>query len=209
MTSLYETLGIPKDAPPEAVKRAYRKAAAKAHPDRGGSREKFHEIVLARDILSDEKRRARYDRTGEAEEAKPDSFEANAMNLVMEAVDHVFGVCTQRMMDVETVDVVKDAKTYLRGKISQAEAQAKKLRDGAAKMRKFASRFKVKKKEAPNRIALMLEGRAAELERSASAGDPAVAAAKRALEILDDHSYAWREGGYDAPMGGFVSFKAF
>ena len=63
--SLYDDLGVSKDADRETIKRAYRKKAQKLHPDRpGGNAEKFHAITKAYDVLYDDARRANYDATG-------------------------------------------------------------------------------------------------------------------------------------------------
>lgn len=43
-TKLYETLEIEKNADAKAIKKAYRKAAIKHHPDKGGDEHKFKEI---------------------------------------------------------------------------------------------------------------------------------------------------------------------
>ena len=47
------------------IKKAYRKAAMKHHPDKGGDPEKFKEISKAYEVLSDEEKRAVYDKYGE------------------------------------------------------------------------------------------------------------------------------------------------
>src|ERR1700744_2916908 len=61
----YKVLGVPKDAPAADIKKAYRKLARQYHPDanKGDSaaEEKFKEISVAYDVLSDEKRRKEYD----------------------------------------------------------------------------------------------------------------------------------------------------
>ena len=57
----YQTLGVNKDATPEQIKTAYRKLAAKYHPDRGGDTAKFQEIQAAYSTLSDPQKKAEYD----------------------------------------------------------------------------------------------------------------------------------------------------
>ena len=54
----YKTLGVERDATPEQIKKAYRKLAAKNHPDAGGDEEKFKDINEAYEVLGDEKKRA-------------------------------------------------------------------------------------------------------------------------------------------------------
>jgi molecular chaperone DnaJ len=66
----YEVLGVPKDATPEEIKAAFRKLAAKHHPDRNAgddsAQERFKEINAAYQILSDPKKRMMFDRFGAA-----------------------------------------------------------------------------------------------------------------------------------------------
>jgi len=64
----YEALGVDKDATPEQLKKAFRKAAMKYHPDRNpGNKEaetRFKEVAEAYEILSDAQKRSRYDQFG-------------------------------------------------------------------------------------------------------------------------------------------------
>ncbi len=64
----YEVLGINKDASADEIKKAYRKAAMKYHPDRNPgdkeAEEKFKECGEAYEVLSDEGKRQRYDQYG-------------------------------------------------------------------------------------------------------------------------------------------------
>ncbi|MDE1181981.1 J domain-containing protein [Paraburkholderia sp.] len=66
MATLYDTLGVPDNASGDEVKRAYRKAAMKWHPDRNvghedAARAAFQEVKEAYSILSDAGQRAVYD----------------------------------------------------------------------------------------------------------------------------------------------------
>lgn len=67
---LYATLGVPRTATQEEIKKAYRKLARRYHPDvNPGSKEaeeKFKEISEAHEILSDPEKRKLYDEFGMA-----------------------------------------------------------------------------------------------------------------------------------------------
>ena len=66
----YETLGVPKNASDEEIKKSYRKMAMKHHPDRNQgdntkvSEEKFKDAKEAYEMLSDPQKRAAYDQHG-------------------------------------------------------------------------------------------------------------------------------------------------
>ncbi len=68
----YDTLGVPKNASDEDIKKAYRKLAMKHHPDRNqgdsakAAEEKFKEAKEAYEMLSDDQKRAAYDQYGHA-----------------------------------------------------------------------------------------------------------------------------------------------
>jgi molecular chaperone DnaJ len=69
VATLYDTLGVKKDASDAEIKRAYRKLAAQYHPDKNpgdvSAEEKFKEVQNAYDTLSDAEKRKQYDRFGE------------------------------------------------------------------------------------------------------------------------------------------------
>lgn len=63
----YQTLGIPRTASQDDIKKAYRKMAHQFHPDKqGGDENKFKEVNEAYQVLSDPKKRSSYDNFGSA-----------------------------------------------------------------------------------------------------------------------------------------------
>ncbi|HWN21427.1 MAG TPA: molecular chaperone DnaJ [Gaiellaceae bacterium] len=68
MASLYDTLGVPKNASAEEIKKAYRKLARQHHPDANpgdaAAESKFKEVQTAYDVLSDAEKRKQYDTFG-------------------------------------------------------------------------------------------------------------------------------------------------
>ncbi len=68
MKDPYEVLGVERSASQDEIKAAFRKAAAKHHPDRNpddpGAGQRFKELNAAYQILSDPKKREMFDRFG-------------------------------------------------------------------------------------------------------------------------------------------------
>ncbi len=66
--SLYDTLGVAKNAPEAEIKKSYRKLAREFHPDKNqgdkDAEERFKEVQTAYDVLSDADKRKQYDRFG-------------------------------------------------------------------------------------------------------------------------------------------------
>src|SRR6185437_15436218 len=66
----YEILGVAKEASAEDIRKAYRQAALKNHPDRNpgdnDAEVRFKEATEAYQVLSDDGKRARYDQFGHA-----------------------------------------------------------------------------------------------------------------------------------------------
>ncbi|KDQ60835.1 hypothetical protein JAAARDRAFT_91527, partial [Jaapia argillacea MUCL 33604] len=75
---LYAVLDLKEDATTDDIKKAYRRLALRHHPDKHATSDeaakvcaslKFQQIGFAYAVLSDEKRRQRYDKTGRTDEA--------------------------------------------------------------------------------------------------------------------------------------------
>jgi len=93
----YEVLGVAKDAPGDEIKRAYRRLAMKYHPDRNpGDKDaeaRFKECAEAYEVLSDDKKRATYDRHGHAGLRGTPGHDFRSMNVedIFSMFNDIFG----------------------------------------------------------------------------------------------------------------------
>jgi DnaJ family protein C protein 9 len=103
----YEVLSVATTATEDDIKKAYRRAALKHHPDKAAPEDKdsahtkFQEIAFAFAILSDPRRRKRYDTTGSTEESldlEDDDF--NWADFFREQYSNL--VTTERINDFAT-----------------------------------------------------------------------------------------------------------
>jgi len=84
MKNYYEVLGVPRNASPDQIRKAYHRLAHKFHPDKGGDEKKFKEINEAYQILSNRKKKEQYDRFGRV-------FDENGFNQGASGFDFGFG----------------------------------------------------------------------------------------------------------------------
>lgn len=97
-TDPYEVLGVSRDAAAAEIKRAYRAAAVRHHPDRNNgdpeAEARFKEVGEAHDVLSDEEKRALFDRYGvdglRWKEAAPAPRPSSRRKVVDEEEENVF-----------------------------------------------------------------------------------------------------------------------
>ena len=91
----YEVLGVSKGATKEEIKKAYRKQALKYHPDKNPgdkkAEENFKEAAAAYEVLSNDEKRARYDRYGHEGVSGAGGGGFNGGGMSMEDIFSSFG----------------------------------------------------------------------------------------------------------------------
>jgi molecular chaperone DnaJ len=91
----YEVLGVARGASVDDIKKAYRRLALQYHPDKNPgdttAEEKFKEAAEAYAVLSDEEKRARYDRFGHAGTAGMGGFDPNQFADFGDILGDLFG----------------------------------------------------------------------------------------------------------------------
>lgn len=145
--SLYITLGLPRDASPEAITKAYRKLAKRFHPDRNvgddDAKANYAAVDQAYRVLSDSARREKYDRTGEFEDLKPDNSITEIMSVLSPLMFGVLKAIVKQGGEVKEEDVVKHLCTALKhGKKELSSQRAGLLKDVVA-LQESADRFAV------------------------------------------------------------------
>lgn len=158
----YTELDVPRDATAAQVKSAYRKRAKKAHPDAGGTAEKFNRISRALLILSDPGRREKYDKTGDVDEAtpEPDNTVAVAISIIVGFVAQVVAqYAMQGGGDPCGIDLVAKMREHFKKQRVEFENQKVPINKAVKKLEQIEKRFKARKKSNPLLIAALASQR--------------------------------------------------
>lgn len=185
MRDLYEILGVARTATLEEIKRAYRKAARKTHPDQGGDPERFREVQTAFDILSDEERRRAYDESGDAGAAEQGltRIEVTLMGIIAAAIGS------------GRVGPGTNLVAYLKGGILDGVEMKTRERDNAsaevARLEGFKGQHK-RKTEGPNIIERAIDDRLRALRCQVSACEVDLEDGFAMLEYLAGYDFTGR-----------------
>lgn len=88
----YNTLGVPRDADQDTIKKAFRKLAMQHHPDKGGDPAEFQKISEAYDTLSDMDKRFQYDNPSAQAQGFPGGFGFSAQGFDLNDIfSQIFG----------------------------------------------------------------------------------------------------------------------
>lgn len=179
MADFYDTLGVARDATPDAIRAARKRRAKETHPDAGGSTEAFQEVEEAARVLLDPRLRLTYDQTGTVGDGPEKAAVQMARQAIFDAI--------MRCPDVDHTDLVKVAR------LSQAErmdAQHRAKAEGLAAVRKLEKALKrMKARGARNLFGDMIQDEIAGVRSQIAAIDQHLAIMERAAEIIEEHVY--------------------
>lgn len=199
MADHYETLGVAKNADPEAIKRAYRRKAQKAHPDRGGSSEKFHAIQRAYDVLGDEKRRARYDAGDEAvggvDRTPEELAHAKVAGLILAAV--------VSCPDLAHHNIIEDCKGAVQREIVEHNRKIAEIEGKIGRAEDAIKRIS-RKKPGRNVVVELIKGDIATGRRVQGEIREKIEVAKLVISIFDDYAYRTDDS---SPFGQYTGVR--
>ena len=137
---LYEALNINKTATKEQIKKAYRKKAQKAHPDRGGKPEEFHKLSVAYTVLMDDQKKAHYDSTGKYNEKK-NNLDQQAFQELFTLINKLIGEMIQGNVEVIHKNVVKTVQSGIGQGIDKTKDIIREAKKKVKKLEKLKERF--------------------------------------------------------------------
>lgn len=180
--SHYETLGVGKDADEAAIRKAYRKKALAAHPDRaGGVNQAMVAINRAYETLSDLDKRARYDATGE------DSPQPSADQKARETVMQVFVQLADQLP--EGANLIDATRQQLRNNKMELTAEEGRIKTLVARMERQRKWLKRKAKEGRDFLDDLLAQRLGAATEQLKSFDAAHRQVDAALKLVDE--YEW------------------
>lgn len=199
-TDHYETLGVPRDASQDDIKRAVRAKRRLHHTDlEGGDKEKIQAVNAAYDVLGDPERRARYD-SGQ-DHAGP-SLEDQATSMLVSAFANV--------LDTEG-NIVVVVREKLREIKQGGIANLSNLRHRIAKL--TARRSLVRVKAGENIVHALIDGQLQGLHDGLAKVERLLPVVDVALKLLDNYESAESVGitivGLDSMMMRMPDFNKF
>lgn len=188
----YEVLGVEKDADQAAIHAAYRSGARAAHPDSGGSRGAWDTLSRAYGILSDKRRRAHYDNTGDAGDQFRDDKFVGALHIL----EHVFSTLINQALvngtDVESIDFIKGMRQMIDLGMADHKKQLAEAKKLIAQINKARKRVKFKGK-GRNFLEAVLSERARAIGHQIAEAEKQHEIGKVALKVLEDYRYEFND----------------
>jgi len=123
----YAILGLTRLAEAGAIKSAYRKKVQTAHPDRGGDRDAFVDIVKAFEILADPQLRRLFDEAGIVADTGPQNLRGEVRLVLADVFDAAVKSAVDAGMDLANVDFIALMAVSMRQSLGEAETLAGKL----------------------------------------------------------------------------------
>lgn len=179
MKNPYETLDVPRDATTDEIRRAYRRKAQKAHPDRNGNAAEFHALTEARALLTNSARRDRYDRTGE------DGPVADERTQLMGEIAKLIVTALENIPDIDHIDVIEQCITVIQNNRENAISQIGDLNTRIAKFKRAAKRLS----GGDGMVKSMIEGHIRSRQREIESNNENIALMDKMIALLAEHKY--------------------
>lgn len=183
----YETLGVPKEASRDEIRRAFRKKAQKMHPDKGGKAEDFYPLQRAYDVLGNPTRREQYDQTGS------DGDGPDVRQMALGNIGQMF-ITMVEQQDIDHTNIVAEMRQAFKAAQAEENTQIVQLRRSIVKREKAMKRVK-HKGDGPNILLQMLESDIGQRKHKIDALEQKGFLFAEIFKVLDEYEYQVDERG--------------
>jgi curved DNA-binding protein CbpA len=183
--TLYDELELPKNCTSAEIKQQYRILAQIHHPDKGGDEEKFKQIKLAYEILSDPTKRAHYDSTGEHyDETSIDSeVYTRLSNMITHFTQHI---------NPDIDDLILKMKVDIHQAQHQTSNAILECNNVIKKLTTISQKIKLKK-EGENLLKTLVETKITQRHNELTTHRKTLLVFAKMLEILEDYHFSLEE----------------
>jgi curved DNA-binding protein CbpA len=188
LTDPYAELSVPRDADPETVKAAYRKAAKQHHPDKGGDADKFAAATLAYDVLMDAKRRKMFDETGKIDDSPVAGKEQRAQQLIYDMI----AMLIMGEGDPVRTNIIHTLDQSLQKQIGEIANKTKSLKLAMDRAKRMEKRFakKGKKKDPENIFVAIIQRQQQQIAEAMDMNEKETEIRHMALDMVRLYSFS-------------------
>lgn len=195
--NLYDILGADKNADDVALAASYRQRAKECHPDKnpGDAKaiDRFKQLAIAYEVLSDPLRRRQYDKTGKIPRRKGDARREAAVTVVANLIHAVLRKDTERGVKTSQRQFTKDLEKSLSLGLVEIEKQLAQMEGQKANLEDVASRFDPPKGD-QNVLEKIVLAPIQEIENDIARAKEAATAHKDAIKIVKSYGFRSAKG---------------
>ncbi len=203
----YNVLGVSPNATKAEIKAAYKKRAKEAHPDKGGDADEFSRVGKSYKLLTDDRAREQYDKTGSTE-GQTDNILAQAIGTVSTRF-----LMAINMPTAETDNIVRIVRTSIERDIDKLKDDANKNRDSVAKAERLKKRIvkKRNKHKLHDFVDVAFNDLIRDHKRKILNCEDEIAVFNKAIELLEDYDCKPAESALSEALGllpgGYQRYK--
>lgn len=206
----YEVLGVERNADEATIRKAYRKKAAKAHPDAGGKPDEWANVSTSLMVLTDPDLRRGYDETGKIGEKAIDNDRAAALQLIDQEVAKLINAYITNgfsaYADPRKIDIPARIKASMEDEISQAKTA---ITTGGTVIKFYEdmrARFVVRDAAAvpEDSIGRMIVNQIDGAKKQIEALEKNIVVRELALKIVAGYDFRWDQPSYASTNTFFV-----
>lgn len=192
---LYGVLGVERTATTQEIRLAYRAKAKELHPDApGGDEEKFNQLRMARDVLTNPNWRANYDAIGAIPEDEADNASAAVITALTAMFGTVMGTVIKQGGSPAQGDFIAAMHATIKTNFEGTNRQMTQLQSSRGELAKMTGRFKVLSLEQPNHMETIVSGQLGLIDRQLDQCQKSLAQLEAARLYLNDIHFEQEPG---------------